>query len=89
MRCGPLLRVPLSLCAQVKVAKTWDNAALAEWATSVAGLNVRPAHFSAEEYHKAPVDNLRTYPVYRPDREPEGYWEIPNTWGYNGDSLAE
>src|SRR5215510_14259794 len=56
--------------------KTWDAKALADWATPVAGLNVRPGHFSEEEYYRAPVDNLRTYPVYYPGREPEGYWEM-------------
>jgi hypothetical protein len=55
--------------------RIWDDAALAEWATPVAGLNVRPAHFSSAEYYAAPVDNLRTYPVYHPDSEPAGYWE--------------
>jgi hypothetical protein len=23
----------------------------------------------------SPADNLRTYPVYRPNKEPPGYWE--------------
>ena len=45
------------------------------WATPVAGLNVRPHHLSEKEYYATPVDNLRTYPVYYPDREPAGYWE--------------
>src|SRR5438445_651871 len=57
------------------IPKTWDDAALADWATPVAGLNVRPGHFSEREYYAAPMDNLRTYPVYAPDREPAGYWE--------------
>ena len=37
------------------------------------------AHFGARilrEYYAMPVDNLRTYPVYLPGREPEGYWEM-------------
>src|SRR5258707_2474492 len=58
-----------------EVPKTWDDRALADWARPVAGLNVRPGHFSEREYYAAPVDNLRTYPVYDPDREPAGYWE--------------
>src|SRR5581483_4139710 len=58
------------------IPKTWDEAALAEWATPVAGLNVRPTHLSAKEYYALPVENLRTYPVYFPGREPEGYWEM-------------
>lgn len=58
------------------IPKTWDEAALADWATPVAGLNERPTHISAKEYYSLAVDNLRTYPVYFPGREPEGYWEM-------------
>ena len=58
------------------IPKTWDEAALAEWVTPVAGLNVRPTHISAKEYYAMPVENLRTYPVYFPGREPEGYWDM-------------
>ena len=65
----------------LKPPVTWDEAALHEWATPIAGLNVRPGHFSAEEYYKAPVDNLRTYPVYFPGREPAGYWEMLQSVG--------
>ena len=57
------------------IPKTWDEAALADWVTPVAGLNVRPTHITAKEYYAAPVENLRTYPFYFPGREPEGYWE--------------
>jgi hypothetical protein len=55
--------------------RIWDDAALADWATPIAALNVRPAHYSAAEYYSVPGDNLRTYPVYHPDNEPPGYWE--------------
>ena len=58
------------------IPKTWDENALADWATPVAGLNVRPSHFSAADYYRAPIDNYRTYPVYSADREPAGYWEM-------------
>jgi len=61
---------------QPRIPKTWDDAALADWATPVAGLNVRPTHISAKEYYSLSVENLRTYPVYFPGREPEGYWEM-------------
>jgi mono/diheme cytochrome c family protein len=47
----------------------------------LAGLNVRPGHFSAEEYYRAPIDNHRTYPVYEADREPAGYWEMLHNIG--------
>jgi Cytochrome c len=58
-----------------EIPKVWDDAALAEWATPVAGLNVRPKHMSASEYDALKIENLRTYPVYAPGREPEGYWK--------------
>lgn len=55
--------------------RIWDDAALADWATPVAGLNVRPSLYSSSEYYAVPGDNLKTYPVYPPDREPPGYWD--------------
>src|SRR5437899_1392427 len=58
------------------IPKTWDDVALADWATPVAGLNVRPTHMTAKEYYSLAVDNLRTYPVYAPGREPRGYWQM-------------
>ena len=61
---------------QPVIPKTWDEKALADWATPLAVLNVRPDHFSEEEYYRAPLDNYRTYPVYAPGREPAGYWEM-------------
>jgi len=59
----------------IVVPKIWDENALATWATPVAGLGVPPGHFSEVEYYSAPVDNLRTYPVYHPRHEPPGYRE--------------
>lgn len=59
----------------------WNEAALAEWATPLAGLNARPTHMSPAEYYATPVDNLKTYPVYVPGREPAGYWEMLQTVG--------
>jgi len=58
------------------IPKVWDEAALADWATPVAGLNVRPTHIPAREYYSLAIENLRTYPVYFPGREPQGYWEM-------------
>lgn len=66
---------PARARGMIKGGKVWDDAALADWAMPVAGLNVRPTHISSSDYYSLAVDNLRTYPVYSPDREPEGYWE--------------
>jgi hypothetical protein len=58
-----------------QVPKVWDQAALADWATPIAGLGVRPSFFSETDYYSVSGDNFRTYPVYHPDHEPAGYWE--------------
>jgi hypothetical protein len=34
---------------------------------------LQPAFYSESEYYAAPVDELRTYPVYVKGREPSGY----------------
>jgi hypothetical protein len=73
-----VLTTALSLVVFAQTAalpKIWTDAALAEWATPVATLNLRPAHISEAEYYAVPGDNLRTYPVYHPDAEPPNYWE--------------
>src|SRR6266545_1947866 len=58
------------------IPKTWDEAALADWANPVAGLNLRPSSMLPSEYYSLPTENVRTYPVYYPGREPEGYWDM-------------
>src|SRR5215467_429021 len=70
-----ILTITASAVAQ-NVPRTWDESALADWATPVAGLNVRPGHLSEKEYYALPAENLRTYPVYYPGREPAGYWDM-------------
>ncbi len=57
---------------RVQVPKIWDEAELRTWATPLAGLGLPPSYASEEEYHAAPIDNLRTYPVYHPRHEPLG-----------------
>jgi len=69
-----LLLVAAAACAAPKrVPRLWDDAELSTWATPVAGLGRPPTFASSAEYYAAPVDNLRTYPVYHPDHEPPGY----------------
>ncbi|WP_316435064.1 hypothetical protein, partial [Escherichia coli] len=38
-------------------------------------------HISAKEYYALPIDNLKTYRVYFPGREPAGYWEMLQSVG--------
>ncbi len=82
-RLTALSLLAASLCcaqnpaATVAPLKIWDDKALADWATPVANLNVRPGHFSERDYYAAPnAECVRTYPVYFPGREPAGYWEM-------------
>jgi hypothetical protein len=77
-RLLPLL-LAASLCFAQKIAapRIWNDQSLADWASPVAGLNVRPTFFTEKEYYAAPLGEwVRTYPVYFPGREPAGYWEM-------------
>jgi hypothetical protein len=60
---------------QTRAPVIWDDAALADWATPIAALQLRPGHYKPADYYAVPAENLRTYPVYLPDKEPPGYWE--------------
>jgi len=75
------LAVLASLATGQQMPTTWDEKALEGWATPVAGLNVRPTHLSAKEYYSLPVENLKTYPVYFPGREPTEYWQMLQSVG--------
>jgi len=74
----PTVSPPIADSEAVVCPRIWDEKELATWATPVAGLGIRPGHFSEGEYYAAPVDNLRSYPVYHPRFEPPGYrqWMI-------------
>ncbi len=66
-----------SLVAQLPlrtgVPRLWTDVALAGWALPVAGVKATPKFYTEAEYYAAPVDEVRTYPVYIKSREPEGY----------------
>ncbi|MCW5965605.1 MAG: hypothetical protein KIT83_16325 [Bryobacterales bacterium] len=71
----PAALLILALHASGQAPRVWNERDLAEWATPIAAIGVRPGHFSEQEYYASPEDNYRTYPVYHPDREPKGYWQ--------------
>ena len=61
---------------KIDAPRFWNDHDLSDWATPIAGLNVRPGHYSEKEYYSAPIgEYVRTYPVYFPGREPAGYWD--------------
>lgn len=58
------------------IPRTWDQTAIdtVELPRPAAGLEVH--HMSEEDYYALPVRPIyRSYPVYRPELEPPGYWE--------------
>lgn len=62
---------------KISAFRVWNDKDLAEWATPVAALQVRPGHHTERDYYTTPAGEwVRTYPVYFPGREPEGYWEM-------------
>src|SRR5262249_8322358 len=74
-----LVAVATSTFAQQKISapRIWNDRDLAEWATPLASLKLRPGHLSEKEYYAIPNgDWVRSYPVYFPGREPEGYWQM-------------
>ena len=69
------------LAAQPRVPRTWDDQGFVGWQLPIVGQKFTAGHFTKEEYYGAPVENVRTYPVYAPDREPKGYWDFLNSIG--------
>src|SRR5262245_12025748 len=62
---------------RIEAPRFWNDRELADWATPVTGVNVRPGHFSERDYYAAPDGEwVRTYPVYLPGREPAGYQDM-------------
>jgi hypothetical protein len=67
------LSLTAQLPARAAVPRLWTDEALAGWALPIAGVKDTPKFFTEAEYYAAPVDEVRTYPVYIRSREPEGY----------------
>src|SRR5262245_7765969 len=58
------------------IPRTWDEQAIASIETPLANKLASPKHVSADYYYQIPVRPVyRSYPVYRPDREPAGYFD--------------
>ena len=59
----------------IAIPKVWDDAEMARLELPLAfGVEVR--HAPSRYYYRIPVRrNVKTYPIYAPDREPAGYFE--------------
>jgi mono/diheme cytochrome c family protein len=57
------------------VPQSWNDRDVASFRMPLAGLGRPPVMISEQEYYTLPETNVRTYPVYSPDKEPAGYLE--------------
>ncbi len=58
------------------IPKVWTNDAVRELEVPLAKPEFSPKHISEADYYRIPERVIyRTYPVYHPDREPDGYQE--------------
>lgn len=64
----------VSLSAE-DVPSPWSEASIAGYRLPLAGLGHAPKMVSGAAYYNLPEVNLKTYPVYTPDKEPKGYIE--------------
>lgn len=53
--------------------KVWEDSSISGYRLPLHGLGRPPALISEREYYALPEVNLKTYPVYTPDKEPQGY----------------
>jgi hypothetical protein len=59
---------------KAEVPRTWDDDDLKELEVPLADPAASPRHVSESYYYRIPVRPIyRSYPVYHPDREPDGY----------------
>jgi hypothetical protein len=63
-----------TLCAQTRIPKTWDDAAIASISLPLAVAGASPVQFPSKYYYGIPVRTIyKSYPVYHPSKEPPGY----------------
>ncbi len=65
--------VSLLASNELVIPKSWRDIDLAGYRLPLAGLGKAPAVVSESEYYALPETNLKTYPVYTPDKEPPNY----------------
>src|SRR5258708_2531475 len=63
----------LCLAEAGEIPKVWDDRDVAGFRLPLAGLGAPPTLISEKGYYALPEANLKTYPVYTPDKEPKGY----------------
>jgi len=71
-----LLLASAAAAFEPEIPRTWTDEAVKEFELPLAGAGFKTRHISEADYYRIPARTIfRAYPVYHPDREPEGYWE--------------
>src|SRR5580700_1459378 len=61
---------------QPSIPRTWKDADVLSLEVPLANPRFSPVHISEEQYYRIPERVIyKSYPVYRPGREPEGYMD--------------
>jgi hypothetical protein len=72
----PVVRARLQKQNATQVPETWNPEAIASVEIPLADPEHSPTHVSKDYYYRIPVRRVyKSYPVYAPGREPNGYWE--------------
>jgi hypothetical protein len=67
---------PAELSNRPEIPKTWDDSEVASMEIPLVAPGVSPVHMSSGSYYGIPVQKIyKSYPIYRPDREPPGYMD--------------
>jgi len=62
------------------IPRTWDDDAIRSLQIPLADPAASPKHITSEYYYRIPVRQIyKSYPVYRPDKEPAGYFDSLKT----------
>lgn len=62
------------------IPKTWDDSAVSSLDLPLPDVAASPKHVSSDYYYRIPVRPVyKTYPIYRPDREPRDYLKMLKT----------
>jgi hypothetical protein len=71
----PLLAQTGSQAFRPEIPKVWDDAAIHDVELPLAA-RIHVEHMPADFYYRIPVrPNVKTYPIYLPEKEPTGYWQ--------------
>jgi len=74
--CILCVLIPMKPAAQLAVPRAWDATELASFEVPLVAADRSAEHVAPDYYYRIPVRPIyRSYPIYAPGREPQGYFE--------------